>query len=123
MNDKSRERTVSYTDLCRYDNAFKYAVDVVVYSDEFILGNKGDRLQFAVSEYGFNRLLKDSLDGLIDIRESSLIAQALYYPKITEKYLDKELARKKALLIESFKKGEPLPEEIRRMIHDENDTI
>lgn len=117
------KRTVNYTDLCRYDNAFKYAVDIVVYSDDFILGKKGDRLQFAVSEYGFNRLLKDSLDGLIDIKESSLLAQALHYPEITEEHLDEELARKKAMLVKAFKNGDPLPEEIRRMIHDEDDTL
>lgn len=117
------KRTVSYTDLCRYDNAFKYVVDIVVYSDDFILGKKGDRLQFAVSDYGFNRLLKDSLDGLIDIKGSSLLAQALHYPEITHEDLDKDLVRKKAMLIRAFKSGEPLPEEIRRMIHDEDDTI
>ncbi len=117
------KKTVDYTELCRYDNAFKYAVDVVVYSDDFILGKKGDRLRFAVSEYGFNRLLKDSLDGLIDIRGSSLLAQALHYPVITQKSIDEDLGHKKELLLKSFETGEPLPKEIRRMIHDEDDTV
>ena len=117
------KKTIDYIDLCRYDSAFKYAVDVVVYSDDFILGKKGDRLRFPVSEYGFNRLLKDSLDGLIDIRESSLLAQSFHYPVITQEEMDEVLEHKKALLLKSFETGEPLPEEIRRMIHDEDDTI
>ena len=97
--------------------------DKAVYSDDFILGKKGDRLRFAVSEYGFNRLLKDSLDGLIDIRGSSLLAQALHYPVITQKSIDEDLGHKKELLLKSFETGEPLPKEIRRMIHDEDDTV
>ncbi len=117
------KKTVDYTELCRYDNAFKYAVDIVVYSDDFILGKKGDHLRFAVSEYGFNRLLKDSFDGLIDIKESSLLAQAFYYPVITHEELAENLEHKKALLLRSFKAGDPLPEEISRIIHDEDDTI
>ena len=88
----------------------------------FSLGNKGGRLRLVVSDYGFNRLLKDSLDGLIDIEAGSLTVQAFNYPDITDEAIDKDIKRKKAMLIEAFKTGQPLPEEIRRMIH-EADTI
>ena len=113
---------IDYADLCRYDKAFRYVADVVVYSDAFSLGNKGGRLRLVVSDYGFNRLLKDSLDGLIDIEAGSLTVQAFNYPDITDEAIDKDIKRKKAMLIEAFKTGKPLPEEIRRMIH-EADTI
>ncbi len=115
-------KVIDYAELCRYDKAFRYVADVVVYSDAFVLGNKGDHLRLVVSDYGFNRLLKDSLDGLIDIEAGSLTVQAFYYPDITDEVIDEDIKRKKAMLIESFKTGKPLPEEIRRMIH-EDDTI
>ena len=113
---------IDYADLCRYDKNFRYVADVVVYSDDFALGNKGDRLRLVVSDYGFNRLLKDSLDGLIDIEAGSLVVQAFHYPDITDKQIDEDIKRKKAMLIKAFKTGKPLPEEIRRMTH-EADTI
>ena len=115
-------KVIDYAELCRYDKAFRYVADVVVYSDTFALGNKGDRLRLVVSDYGFNRLLKDSMDGLIDIEAGSLIVQAFNYPDITDEAIDKDIKRKKAMLIEAFKTGKPLPEKIRRMIH-EADTI
>lgn len=62
------------------------------------------------------------MDGLIDIEAGSLIVQAFNYPDITDEAIDKDIKRKKAMLTESFKTGKPLPEEIRRMIH-ETDTI
>ena len=115
-------KKVDYTDLCRYDKAFRYVADVVVYSDDFALGNKGDRLRLVLSDYGINRLLKDSLDGLIDIEAGSFVVRAFNYPDITDEVIDKDIKRKKTMLIEAFKTGKPLPEEIRRMIH-EADTI
>ena len=75
-----------------------------------------------VSDYGFNRLLKDSLDGLIDFEARSLTVQAFNYPDIIDKEIDEDIKCKKTMLIEAFKTGKPLPEEIRRMIH-EADTI
>ena len=92
------ERVVDYTELCRYDNALKYAVEVEVYSDKFILGNKEDVLRFAVSDYGFRRLLKDSLDGLIDIRETSLTIEAFYYPEITYEEIEENIKEQKDFL-------------------------
>lgn len=115
-------KVIDYADLCRYDKAFHYVADVVVYTDAFALGNKGDHLRLVVSDYGFNRLLKDSLDGLIDIEAGSFTVQAFNYPDITDEAIDKDIKRKKAMLIEDFKTGKPLPEEIRRMLH-EADTI
>ena len=115
-------KKIDYTELCRYDKAFRYVADVVVYSDDFALRSKGDRLRLVVSDYGFNRLLKDSLDGLIDIEAGSFMVQAFDYPDITDGMIDKDIKRKKAMLIEAFKTGKPLPKEIRRMIH-ETDTI
>ena len=115
-------KKVDYTDLCRYDKSFRYVADVVVYSDDFALGNKGDRLRLVVSDYGFNRLLKDSLDGLIDIEARSFTVRAFDYPDITDDVIDKDIKHRKSMLIEAFKTGKPLSEEIRRMIH-EADTI
>ena len=115
-------KTIDYTELCRYDNAFKYVADIVVYSDEFLLGNKGERLRLIVSEYGFNRLMRDSLDGLIDIEPSSMRLEAFDYPEITDEEICAELDRRRALLIDVIKAGKPLPEELRRWI-DEDNTV
>ena len=98
-------KVIDYADLCRYDKSFRYVADVVVYSDDFALGNKGDRLRLVVADYGFNRLLKDSLDGLIDIEAGSLTVRAFDYPDITDDVIDKGIERKKAMLIEAFKTG------------------
>ena len=95
-------KVIDYADLCRYDKSFRYVADVVVYSDDFALGNKGDRLRLVVSDYG---LLKDSLDGLIDIEAGSLTVRAFDYPDITDDVIDKGIERKKAMLIEAFKTG------------------
>lgn len=92
------KRVVDYTELARYDNALKYVVEIDVYSDKFILGNKGEVLRFAVSDYGFRRLLKDSLDGLINIRETSLTIEAFYYPEITDEEIDNVLKEQKDYL-------------------------
>ena len=115
-------KIVDYTDLARYDKAFKYVADVVVYSNDFMLGNKGDHLRLIVSDYGFNRLLKDSLEGMIDVEASSMVIQAFNYPEITEEEIDEELNRQKELLVETIREWKPLPEELRRQIH-ENDPI
>lgn len=115
-------KIVDYTDLARYDKAFKYVADVVVYSDDFMLGNKGDHLRLIISDYGFNRLLKDSLEGMIDVEASSMVIQAFDYPEITEEEIDEELNRQKELLVETIREWKPLPEELRRQIH-ENDPI
>ena len=113
-------KTIDYTELCRYDNAFKYVADIVVYSDEFMLGNKGERLRLIVSEYGFNRLMRDSLDGLIDIESSSMRLEAFDYPEITDEEIREELDRRRALLVDVIKAGKPLPEEVRRWIDEDN---
>jgi len=113
-------KTIDYTDLCRYDNAFKYVADVTVYSDEFMLGNKGERLRLIVSEYGFNRLMRDSLDGLIDIEPSSMRLKTFDYPEITDEEICAELDRRRALLIGAIKAGKPLPEELRRWIDEDH---
>ncbi len=113
-------KSIDYSELCRYDNAFKYVADIVVYSDEFMLGNKGERLRLIVSEYGFNRLMRDSLDGLIDIEPSSMRIEAFDYPEITDEQICEELDRRRALLIDVFKAGKPLPEELRRWIDEDN---
>jgi len=88
------KKTVDYVDLCRYDKELRYAVDVDVLSNDFLLGDKGDQLRFAVSEYGYNRLLIDSLDGLIDIKGSTLMIDAFDYPDITTETVTEELNRR-----------------------------
>lgn len=88
------KKTVNYIDLCRYDKELRYAVDVEVLSDDFLLGDKGDQLRFAVSEYGYNRLLADSLNELIDVKGSTLMIDAFDYPEITQKDFDEKLNRK-----------------------------
>lgn len=88
------KKTVDYVDLCRYDKELRYAVDVEVLSNDFILGDKGDQLRFAVSEYGYNRLLTDSLDGLIDIKGSTLMIDAFDYPDVTTETVTEELNRR-----------------------------
>ncbi|MCR5294875.1 MAG: hypothetical protein K6E30_06830 [Lachnospiraceae bacterium] len=114
-------KNVDYTDIARYDKAFKYVADVV-YSDNFMLGNKGDHLRIIVSDYGFNRILKDSLEGMIDVEASSMVIQAFDYPEITKEEIDEELSRQKQLLVETIREWKPLPEELRRQIH-EDDSI
>lgn len=114
------KKTVDYTSLCTYDNAFKYMVDVVVYSDEFALGNKGDHLSFAVSEYGFARLMKDSWEGLIDITDHSAVIEAFDYPDydwLLNTITDYDEHYRK-LLIDAIKNGKPVPEEIKKIIHN-----
>ena len=88
------KKTVDYIDLCRYDKELRYMVDVEVLSDDFLLEDKGDQLRFAVSEYGYTRLLSDSLDGLIDVKGSTLMIDAFLYPEITQEELDEELNRR-----------------------------
>lgn len=85
------KKTVDYIDLCRYDKELRYAVDVEVLSNDFLLGDKGDQLRFAVSEYGYNRLLTDSLEGLIDVKGSTLMIDAFEYPDITPESLEEEI--------------------------------
>ncbi len=92
--DDFMKKTVDYIDLCRYDKELRYAVDVEVCSDKFLLGDKGDQLRFAVSEYGYNRLLTDSIDGLIDIKGSTLMIDAFDYPEITTESITEELNRR-----------------------------
>ena len=88
------KKTVDYIDLCRYDKELRYAVDVEVLSNDFLLGDKGDQLRFAVSEYGYTRLLSDSLDGLIDIKGSTLMIDAFDYPEITQEDVEELLNQK-----------------------------
>lgn len=88
------KKKVDYVDLCRYDKELRYAVDVEVLSDKFLLGDKGDQLRFAISEYGYNRLMTDSLDGLIDIKGSTLMIDAFDYPEITTESLTEEINRR-----------------------------
>lgn len=88
------KKTVNYIDLCRYDKELRYAVDVEVLSDDFLLGDKGDQLRFAVSEYGYNRLLTDSLNELIDVKGSTLMVDAFDYPDITPESLEESLNQK-----------------------------
>jgi len=88
------KKTVDYIDLCRYDKELRYAVDVEVLSDDFLLGDKGDQLRFAVSEYGYTRLLSDSLNGLIKIKGSTLMIDAFDYPEITQEAFEEELNKK-----------------------------
>ena len=102
------KKTVEYTELCRYDDALKYDVDIEVLSDKFILGNKGENLRFAVSDYGFRRLLKDDIDGLIDIKETSLLIQAFHYPEITDKDIIDELDSRRNMLIRMIENNIPL---------------
>lgn len=104
-------KMIDYTELCRYDKAFRYVADVVVYSNDFALGNKGDRLRLVVSDYGFNRLLKDSLDGLIDIEASSMTVQAFDYPDISDDDINAELEHRKGLIDDAMRTGKPLPDE------------
>ena len=111
-------KIIDYTDLARYDKAFKYVADVVVYSDNFMPGNKGDHLKIIVSDYGFNRLLKDSLKGIIDVEASIMVIQAFDYPEITEEEIVEELSRQKQLLVETIREWKTLPEELRRQIHE-----
>ena len=113
-------KMIDYTDLCKYDSAFRYVADVKVYSDDFALGNKGDRLRLVVSDYGFNRLLSDALDGLIDIEASSLLVQAFDYPDISDDDINTELERRKALLKDALLSGKTMPDELRRLIHEDN---
>lgn len=86
------KKTVDYIDLCRYDKELRYAVDVL--SDDFLLGDKGDQIRFAVSEYGYTRLLSDSINGLIDIKGSTLMIDAFDYPDITQEDVEKVLNQK-----------------------------
>lgn len=88
------KKTVNYIDLCRYDKELSYAVDVEVLSDDFLLGDKRDQLRFAVSEYGYNRLLTDSLNELIDVKGSTLMVDAFDYPDITPESLEESLNQK-----------------------------
>ena len=88
------KKTVDYIDLCRYDKELRYAVDVEVLSNDFLLGDKGDQLRFAVSEYGYTRLLSDSLDGLIDIKGSTLMIDAFDSPEITQEDVEELLNQK-----------------------------
>lgn len=113
-------KMVDYTDLCKYDKAFRYVADVKVYSDDFALGNKGDRLQLVVSEYGFNRLLSDTLEGLIDIEASSLLVQAFDYPDISDDDINTKLERRKEMLKDAILSGKPMSDEVRRLLHEDN---
>lgn len=88
------KKTVDYVDLCRYDKELRYAVDVEVLSDDFLLGDKGDQLRFAVSEYGYTRLLSDSINGLIDVKGSTLMIDAFDYPDITQEGFEEELNKR-----------------------------
>ena len=88
------KKTVDYIDLCRYDKELRYMVDVEVRSNDFLLGDKGDQLRFAVSEYGYTRLLSDSLNGLIDVKGSTLMIDAFDYPEITQEDFEEELNRR-----------------------------
>ena len=88
------KKTVDYIDLCRYDKELRYAVDVIVLSDKFILGDKGDRLRFAVSEYGYNRLLMDCIDGLINIMPSTLMIDAFDFPEVDADTVRDNLTKK-----------------------------
>lgn len=110
--DEFMKKTVDYIDLCRYDKELRYAVDVEVLSNDFLLGDKGDQLRFAVSEYGYNRLLTDSLEGLIDVKGSTLMIDAFDYPDITPESLEEEINSRLEEGAERFgllfpKKGEP----------------
>lgn len=76
------KKTVDFFDLCRYDKGLRYAVDVKVLSNDFLLGDKGDQLRFVVSEYGYNRLLTDSLEEEISSRlEEGAERLGLLFPK------------------------------------------
>ena len=88
------KKTVDYIDLCRYDKELRYAVDVVVLSDKFILGDKGDRLRFSLSEYGYNRLLMDCIDGLINIMPSTLMIDAFDFPEVDADTVRDNLTKK-----------------------------
>ena len=88
------KKTVDYIDLCRYDKELRYAVDVEVLSDDFLLGDKGHQLRFAVSEYGYTRLLSDSINGLIDVKGSTLMVDACDYPDITQEGFEEELNKR-----------------------------
>lgn len=102
------KKTVDYVDLCRYDKELRYAVDVEVLSDKFLLGDKGEQLRFAVSEYGYTRLLSDSINGLIDVKGSTLMIDAFDYPDITQEGFEEELNKR-------LKEGK---EQLRKMLDE-----
>lgn len=98
-------KTPDIYDLCRYDKEYKFIADIYVLSDDFILGNEGERLRIAVSEYGFNRLLSDDIDGLITILPSSIQINTFEHPDITNEDIERMLKESKDELIAKMMGG------------------
>ncbi|MDO4978253.1 MAG: hypothetical protein Q4E53_13460 [Eubacteriales bacterium] len=109
-------KTVDYIDLCRYDKGFECAVEVKVKKDGFPLGKKGDILRFCVSEYGIQRLLWDSLNGVVDITANSLVVSAFEYPDVSR--LEERTEELRELLIETIRNNDPLPQVFRDMLDE-----
>jgi len=109
-------KTVDYINLCRYDKGFEYAVEVKVKKDGFPLGEKGTILRFCVSDYGIQRLLWDSLNGVVDITPNSLIVSAFEYPDVSG--LEERTEELNELLIETIRNGDPLPQVFKEMLDE-----
>ena len=90
--DNNKWRVPELADLCRYDKEFRIIVDVYVLSDDFILGNEGERLRLALSMYGFKRLMSDMMDGLVDILPTSIEISAFNHPTISNEELEEIIA-------------------------------
>ena len=90
--DNNKWRVPELVDLCRYDREFRFIVDVYVLSNDFILGNEGERLRLALSMYGFKRLMSDMMDGLVDILPTSIEISAFNHPEITDEELEEIIA-------------------------------
>lgn len=60
------------------------------------------------------------MNGLIDIEASSLSVRAFDYPDISDDDINTELERRKALLKDAILSGKPMPDEVRRLIHEDN---
>ena len=90
--DNNKWRVPELADLCRYDREFRFIVDVYVLSDDFILGNEGERLRLALSMYGFKRLMSDMMDGLVDILPTSIEISTFNHPEISNEELEEIIA-------------------------------
>lgn len=90
--DNNKWRIPELVDLCRYDREFRFIVDVYVLSDDFILGNEGERLRLILSMYGLKRLMSDMMDGLVDILPTSIEISIFNHPEINNEELDEIIA-------------------------------